>query len=389
MSNIFHNIEVINIDDGARPIRTVRSSVVGLVGTAPDADTNAFPLNTPVLIPGSRIQAAGLDTVGNQAGTLPKAIDDIFDQAGAMIVVIRVEEGADFNATKANVIGGVQPDGSRTGLQALLDAKSIVKVTPKIIVAPGFTHDLAVATEMPAILERLGAIAFIDGPNTTDADAITYRENFGTKRFYHLDPWVKVFDTVTAGEIIRPASARAAGIMVKSDDERGFWHSPSNREMFGILGTARPIDFELGDGNSTAEYLNENEVGTIIQEDGYRLWGNRTGSDDPKWAFLSVVRIADMINRSILVSHRWALDRNITKTYIDDVTEGVNNYLNNLKARGAILGGECWADPALNTADQICQGDVTFDFDFTPPFPAERIHFRSHLVKDYIEEIFV
>jgi phage tail sheath protein FI len=54
----------------------------------------------------------------------------------------------------------------------------------------------------------------------------------------------------------------------------------------------------------------------------------------------------------------------------------------------AILGGDCWADPDLNTPDQIAQGKVYFDFDFTPPFPAEHVTFRSHLVNDYVKEIF-
>ena len=48
--HFLHGVEVVEIDNGPRPIRTVRSSVIGLVGTAPDADEQRFPLNTPVLI---------------------------------------------------------------------------------------------------------------------------------------------------------------------------------------------------------------------------------------------------------------------------------------------------------------------------------------------------
>ena len=82
------------------------------------------------------------------------------------------------------------------------------------------------------------------------------------------------------------------------------------------------------------------------------------------------------------------MDRNITKTYIQDVTEGVNAYLRHLTTIGAILGGRCWADPDLNAPDQIAQGKVYFDFDFTPPYPAEHITFRSQMVQDYLTEIF-
>ena len=83
-----HGVEVIEIDAGPRPIRTVRSAVIGLVGTAPDADPELFPLHMPVLIAGRRTEAAGLGTTG----TLPAAIDDIFDQTGALMVVVRVPE---------------------------------------------------------------------------------------------------------------------------------------------------------------------------------------------------------------------------------------------------------------------------------------------------------
>ncbi|WP_299752780.1 hypothetical protein [uncultured Tateyamaria sp.] len=37
-----HGVEIIEIDAGPRPIQTVRSSVIGIVGTAPDADADAY-----------------------------------------------------------------------------------------------------------------------------------------------------------------------------------------------------------------------------------------------------------------------------------------------------------------------------------------------------------
>jgi len=178
-----------------------------------------------------------------------------------------------------------------------------------------------------------------------------------------------------------------AGLIAKIDNDRGFWWSPSNNVINGIVGTGRDIDFTLGDANSRANLLNEQEVATIIRQDGYRLWGNRTCSDDPKFAFLSVVRTADMINDSILRAHIWAVDRNITRTYLEDVAQSVNDYMDRLKAQGAILGGRCFPSPGLNTPSSIADGKVFFDFEFTPPYPAEHITFRSKLTNDYIEEI--
>ena len=390
-----HGVEVVEIDNGPRPIRTVRSSVIGLVGTAPAADAAAFPLNTPVLVAGSRLDAAKLGSTG----TLPAAIDGIFDQAGAMVVVIRVAEGATDADTQTNILGGVDPvTGQYLGVQALLAAQSVAKVTPRILIAPGFTHQrpldpadetrqLAnpVVAELLGIAERLRAVIIADGPNTLDAAAIDYREDWGSARIYVVDPHVKV---MKGGVIVtEPTSARVAGLIAKIDNDKGFWWSPSNNVINGILGSHRPVDFTLGDANARANLLNENEVATIIQEDGYRLWGNRTCSSDPKWAFLSVRRTADMINESLLRAHLWAVDRNIARTYVDEVSEGVNAYLRHLKAQGAILGGKCWADPDLNSPASIADGKIYFNFDFTPPYPAEHITFRSHLVNDYLEEI--
>ena len=386
-TDFLHGVEVIEINSGPRPIQVVRSSVIGLIGTAPDADANQFPYDTPVLIAGSRKQAAGLDTKGKGAGTLPAAIDGIFDQVGAVVIVVRVQKGADDAATRSKVIGGTTAKGENTGLKVFLEAQSELGFTPRLLCAPGFSHEQAVAVEMEVVANRLRGTAIIDGPNSTDQAAIDFVSKVST-RCYLVDPWVRVFNTTSSTEVVEAASARVAGLIARTDNELGFWHSPSNKQMFGILGAARPVDFVLGDKNCRANLLNEKHVATIIRQDGFRLWGNRNcNTSDTKWMFLSVRRTADIINDSILQAHMWAVDRNINTTYFDDVTEGVNAFLRSLQAQGAILGGKCWADPDLNSPANIKLGQAWFNFDFTPPFPAERVIFRSHLVNDYLEEL--
>lgn len=349
----------------------------------------AFPLNTPTLVAGSRAEAAKLGA----AGTLPSAMDSIFDQAGAVVVVVRVAEGADAAATLANVIGGVDSTtGQLEGCHALLGAESALGFTPRILLAPGFTHTRdsgnanAVVAELVGIAERLRAVIIADGPNTTDAAAVAYAGDFGSPRVYVVDPWVLKVNSLGETEAF-PPSPCVAGLIAKSDNERGFWWSPSNQNINGIVGTVRKIDFTLGDSSARANLLNEKNVATIIRQNGYRLWGNRTLAADQKWMFLSVRRTADIINDSLLRAHLWAVDRNITKTYLQDVADGVNAYLRDLTTLGAILGGRCWADPDLNSPANIAQGKVYWNFDFTPPYPAEHLTFRSHLVQDYLTEL--
>ena len=94
-----------------------------------------------------------------------------------------------------------------------------------------------------------------------------------------------------------------------------------------------------------------------------------------------------MISDSILQAHLWAVDRNIVKNYLTDVTENVNAFLANLKAQGAILAGKCVPNGELNTAANISEGKVYFDFEFTPAYPAEQVTFRAYLNNDDIDTI--
>src|SRR5690554_860125 len=142
VDQFLHGVATIDIDTGARPITTVRASIIGIVGTAPDADPEAFPINKPVLIAGSLREAAKLDMTGEGAGTLPAAMDSIFDQAGAVVVVVRVEEGDTPQETLANVLGGVDANtGQYEGVHAFKAAESILGFAPRILIAPGFTQD--------------------------------------------------------------------------------------------------------------------------------------------------------------------------------------------------------------------------------------------------------
>ena len=83
VAEFLHGVEVLEVADQSRPIQTVKSSVIGLVGTAPKG-----PVNEPVLISGSR--ADGVKAFGAGLGTIPAALDAIFDQVGAAVVVVNV-----------------------------------------------------------------------------------------------------------------------------------------------------------------------------------------------------------------------------------------------------------------------------------------------------------
>ena len=387
MPSFLHGVAVAEINQGIKKVKTSSSSVIGVIGTAPEA-TEDFPLNTPVLIAGSYTEAAKLGT----AGTLPTALEGILAQTGAMVVVVRIAEGVASGegndaitaaeATINNVIGSVSADGTYSGVYSFLASKSILGVTPRILCAPGFSVK-EVITELNIIANRLRAIVVADCPaNETNENLIRFVSDCASERIYAVYPQV----LNTKNEAV-PASPYVAGVIARTDNDDGFWVSPSNKAINGIIGLSKPIDFALGDASCRANYLNEQNITTIINQNGYKLWGNRSTAGTGSYQFLCVRRTADVISDSILQSHLWAVDRNVVKNYLTDVTESVNAFLAALKSQGAILAGKCVANRELNTAANITEGKVYFDFEFTPAYPAEQVTFRAYLSEDNIESI--
>lgn len=292
------------------------------------------------------------------------------------------------------VIGTTLTDGTRTGIQGLSSAKSLLGVEPRIIIAPGYTFIKpdavtrnAVAVALAEMANKLRAIAYISTTNTSKEAAVAYASDFSDPRVALCYPSVNYAKPGDAGQLDPiPLDVLAAGVTSAVDNapEGGFWNSPSNHLIQGALSLTQAVDFGLSDTESTSNYLNSHFVITAIREQGFRLWGNRMSDG----GFIVTRRIADLIEDSIAYAHIYAVDRNITKGYVQSLLANVNAYMRTLEASGAILGGSAWFDKTLNTPTQIAAGRLIIDFDFTPAVPAERITFRAHIVEDYIARIF-
>ena len=383
MSGFFHGVTVTNVDTGARSIALPSSSIIGLVDTFTPGVGATAKANDLVLITSEREAVAAF----GPASAITQACKAIYTRAKAVIVACGVAKLADPAEQTSSIIGGVLADGTRTGMQALLDGKSRFNAQPRLLVTPKHSATQAVGTALVALADKLRGIAIIDGPNTTDEAALAYAENFGAKRAYLVDPGVQFWDTTADATVNAAASAWVAGLFAWTDNEYGFWASPSNKEFVGITGTTRPIEFLDGDETCRANLLNNANITTIIRDDGYRLWGNRTLSSDPKWAFVTRVRTMDIVMDAILYGHKWAVDRSITATYVKDVTEGLEAFMRDLKAQGAIINFEVFADPELNTASQLEQGKVYWNIRFTDVPPAENPNFRVEVTNQWLTEV--
>jgi len=299
--------------------------------------------------------------------------------------------------TAAEIIGAVNGLGQRSGLKLLSDAYNQFGFFPKILLAPGYSTNNAVSAELIAQAGQLQAIAYIDAPiGTTPAQAIAGRGpsgsiNFNTssERVRLCYPHVKVYDAASDSEKLQPLSIRAAGLRAKVDDERGYWWSSSNNELVGVIGLERSLTARVDDPHSEVNLLNENGITTVFNSfgTGLRLWGNRTAA----WPsvthmknFENVRRTKDIVDESIRYSSLQFVDRPINDALIESIVETVNQFLRKLIRDEALIGGECWYDPARNPQTEIELGHLLFNYKLTPPPPFERGTFETEITGEYL-----
>lgn len=377
MSDPTFGISITRIDSEPRPPVWSDMSVVGIIGTAPDADTSVFPVDTPVFLYSD--DATKLTALG-ATGTLRDAIMLLNAQLGAFqvaakVVVIRVVEGVDADATIANIVG----DGAATGLSAFLSAGPELGVIPRLLCAPGFTSQPsapdanAVCAALPAICEKLLAHAVVDGPATTEQDAIDWRETMNSSRLIPVDPAVKVLSGGVT--VVQPASPAVVGIAVRRDHEKQGrpFHSWANQPIQGIVGPSRPINFSLTDGATEGQRLLSSTIGVILRgemgvesaiaQGGFVFVGTDNAGEDDLWRFYNVTRGRDYIHLMLLRTLRFYLGRfNITGQTIQAVLNTMETGLRNLKADGDILGFEIKFTRDQNSAEELRQGRFTVTF---------------------------
>ncbi len=276
MSDYHHGVEVIEINDGVRTISTVSTAIIGMVCTASDADEKTFPLNEPVLI--TNVQSA-IGKAGKQ-GTLSTSLQAIADQCKPVIVAVRVAEGiedpdnpeAAHKQTLSNIIGTTDENGKYTGLKALLTAKTVTGVKPRILGVPGLDSQ-EVATALASTCQSLRAFGYVSAWGCkTISEAIDYRENFSQRELMVIFPDFLAWDTTANTTTTAWATARALGLRAKIDRTIGWHKTLSNVGVNGVTGVSASVSWDLQEPATDANLLNQAGVTTLIRNDGFKFW---------------------------------------------------------------------------------------------------------------------
>ena len=313
--------------------------------------------------------------VDSGAGTTGLSDGTDYDLA---VAAVAAADGEDL--TRGNLAGS---EAEGTGVYALLAADPVPKI---LCVGSELANSRVggnanvVAAALVEVAEKLRGIAVLDAPSTSNADAKAFADDFDSAAAYLVDPGIITAD----GEVT--ASPSVAGLIAANDVRNGYWTSPSNQTLNGVLGLRRPVTH--GFDGSQADDLNDNYIAAIIRDQGFRLWGNETLSDtDPTYRFLPVARVANSIEDALQRSLKWAIDQNITVRLMENIAQSVNGFLAKLTAQGAITGGECYPDSTKNTVANVKNGEVSFNVEWSGSYPAQTLNLTIELSDRFLEAV--
>lgn len=345
----------------ARPINIESNTTIGaVVSVALDEVQNAElkkEIEAKALMFFSSIQEAQ-EKFAKFEGTINRVLNGISDQNVKSPLVLGV---VTIGLEEANEIAENFYENPEIKtkiiekLNLLRQSKMLFDVKPNLIIAPFFSHDSDVSAAMQSIAIYLKGHAIVDLNATSESDAATKAESFGSERVLLCDPYVKVWDMLKNAESYEPMSARVAGLIAYSDGESeyGFADSFSNRVLGGISGAKRSIEFEAGE-DCEADRLRAKNITTLIRYDGFRVWGNNTTSSDSIWQDFTRVRVFDRIALATLEGIFWAIDRKAD--VLKSAKDSVEQMLLGLKGAKVLVGYEVSWDSELNTAANITAG---------------------------------
>ena len=368
-SSIFHGIKTNLLQTGARPINPVSTAIIGMVCTASDADADIFPLDRPVLVADVR---SAIGSAGTQ-GTLAKALATIADQCSPTVIVVRVATPTDPTEQEALVVG-TSTGGTYTGMKALLMAQAITGFRPRILGTPGLTT-AAIANALVPIAQALRGMIYSLVPGVdTVAEAVTYAADFGAREIELLWP--------ESSEGAGYTEARALGLRAAIDQSTGWHKSLSNVLINNMTGTAKDVSWTLDGSSSDATLLNDANITTLINRNGWRFWGNRTCSSVPQYAFETATRtsqaLADIIEDGLF----WASDQPMNAGLVKDMLSTINAAFRKLKPN-RLIGARAWFDPTLNLPTDLANGQLQISYDFTPVAPMEGLTENQIITDSY------
>ena len=189
--------------------------------------------------------------------------------------------------------------------------------------------------------------------------------------------------TADSGPAGLPPCGAVAGVMARTDSERGVWKAPAGMAagLSGILGTVFPTDDSVS-GTLNPEGLN---VLRTFPSTGLVVWGARTlaGADNAATAdfrYVPVRRLTDYLSASLYLGTQFAVFEPNDPVLWAQIRLAVGAFMSTLFRQGAFQQSESHAesdsffvtcDSSVNPQSEIDAGRVNIVVGFAPLKPAE------------------
>lgn len=371
-----------------------------------DAKTGAATIDETGILPDSvsldsytkdTDYVVAFDDEGKLVITSVKGTDGAFKCETGKALTFTAEKVDPTKVTAEDVIGGVDTDGNKSGLELVSECFPRFRLVPGLIIAPGYSSNAGVAATMaakcPNINEVFKAKCIVDVPTDT------------VKNYSGVAEWKNANNITDASQIVcwpgvaldgtfYHMSTQLAGLIGKTDSENDDvpYVSPSNNN-FQMTASVLADGTEIYLGQENAAYLNSQGVVTALNFiGGWKCWGNRTacypGNTDVKDSFIAVSRMFSWIGNTLVQTFWSKVDAPLNRRQIDTIVDSANVWLNGLAARQYILGGRVEFLDTENPTTDLMDGIARFHVYVTPPSPNREIDFILEYDPDYIETLF-
>ncbi|MCO5185302.1 MAG: phage tail sheath subtilisin-like domain-containing protein [Anaerolineae bacterium] len=231
------------------------------------------------------------------------------------------------------------------------------------------------------------AVLILDLPDVTTVAAAetalnSLRTNIGASRDHAAAyfPRLRMPNPLRENQLSTfPPGASVAGIIARTDTERGIWKAPAGLDasFSGVQG----FTYKLTDGeNGILNPLGLNCLRSFPVY-GNIVWGARTldGADimASEWKYLPIRRTALYIEESLFRGLHWAVFEPNDESLWSQIRLNAGNFMQDLFRKGAFQGNSprdaylVKCDAETNPQNQIDQGIVTVLVGFAPLKPAE------------------
>ncbi|UTZ44803.1 hypothetical protein [Vibrio campbellii] len=367
-----HNGISLEVSEPLGVMGGVDNQLGGLIGIAPNKDPSVaygepIKLYTPA-------DLALIDTTETPSGVLYFSAKYFLEVAKVPCYVIIEQEGADDDATKAKIVGGVSPSGRLTGIAAFAACQE----APTNVAVPGF-HGIEIANALAALADQTYCEGWTDAPDTNTVDAKTYAELLGA---VHKRVWCPDVSGERWSHTIPPSViGMAARCSVKPSQTPNGAPTP-------LDDIARIVGYRVNDKNSEAVDLNKKGVSVTIRDPngGLMFLGTRTADG----SFGNIIGIENQLCRELIKSHRDTMEYNLDFDFFKQRIAQLSNWLSSLQADGEIIGARCYLHATRNNLQRYKNGEWVLVIDWGAYRPNEHsiieLNQSDEILQVYIDD---